>query len=62
MFEFIDAPYIDFSFVKATPAVVLCIAYFVLLVVACYCGVVKNRIKLHFLFLKVIFFALNSNV
>ena len=31
----IEEPYIDFSFVKATPAVVLCIAYVTVLVIVC---------------------------
>lgn len=46
----LDYPYIDFGVVKATPALVLCILYFVILVVVSLFGVVRNKIKLEFLF------------
>lgn len=45
----IDNPYIDFAFVKATPALVLYIAYFILLAIVCCYGVAQNKLKLDFL-------------
>lgn len=45
----IDVPYIDFYFMRATPALVLCVAYIILLAVVCWYGVKSGRLKLRFL-------------
>ena len=45
----IDAPYIDFYFFTATPALVLCVIYFVILTIVSFCDVIQKRIELKFL-------------
>ncbi len=45
----IDKPYINFSFVKATPALVLCVSYFIILVTVCCYEVTRGKIRLHIL-------------
>ena len=45
----LNVPYIDFGFTKATPALVFSTVYVLLLVIAYYYNVKKNRFKLQIL-------------
>ena len=45
----INPPYFDFGFIKATPALVLFVAYVFVLIIAYYYNVKNNRFKLQFL-------------